>query len=338
MAALKSSKTLLLLLALFLIGAAGSAFADSAVPGTGVPGMERTYCAAEPGEIPLTSKIGEQEPLLPPAAGGSAAPQWSWRRAVTAEYAATALAIGGTLYVEKDNASGVRAKWTARNDLDEGVRDLLRLKGKSARQVASTASDALMWLMIAAPVADTTATLGLRDRRWDALWQTSVINLESFTFTSLASSLMQNLIARERPFVRNCVNGVCEAHQPNRSMPSGHVAFAFTGAGLICTHHKYQSLYGDPAADDAACATGLGLASVTGVLRLMSDRHYFTDVAAGTVIGLFSGFVLPRLLHYSWPVESRRGEKGEEPSLVQQVTLSPLLFDGGAGINCELTF
>ena len=93
--------------------------------------------------------------------------------------------------------------------------------------------------MIVAPVVDSFAILGLRDGRWDSLWQTSMLNAESFTFTSLVFSLMQNLIARERPFVRDCANGNCEFGLPNCCMPRGHAAFAFTGAGLICPHHDY---------------------------------------------------------------------------------------------------
>ena len=266
---------------------------------------------------------------------------WSWRRAGMADYIGSSIALAGTLYSESVYGNPVTARWTARNGFDEGVRDGLRLKSSSARDAANTASDVLMGVMISAPVVDTFATLGIRDGNWDATWQTEIVNLESFAFTGLASSVMGNIIRRERPFVRNCGNGNCAEEAPNRSMPSGHEAFAFTGAGLLCTHHAYQHLYADPDTERAACAISLGLAATTGVLRIMADRHYATDVAVGTLIGLFSGFELPRLLHYSWrsdaePVPGRPAR--QETSLVKQVIVAPRVLNGGAALKCDVIF
>jgi len=207
-------------------------------------------CLAGDGADPL---------LFAEAAGaGDAGSGWPWRRVGGADYLAVSLAAAGAIYVESEYGRP-EAKWQARNGFDESIRDALRLKGRQARQTAQTVGDVAMGVLIGAPVVDSLATLGIRDGRWDALWQTEMINLESFAFTSLVSAALQNLIAREKRFKRNCVNGRCEGDQENRSMPSGHVAFAFTGAGLLCSHHRYQSLYGDPATDRAVCATGAGL-------------------------------------------------------------------------------
>jgi membrane-associated phospholipid phosphatase len=271
---------------------------------------------------------------------GPATNGWPWRRASPAEYAGTALAVGATLYSEAVYGEPGRAGWAAHNGFDEGVRNALRLENRSGRDAANTAGDVLMGTLIAAPVLDTFLTLGVRDRRWDALWQTEMINLESFTFTGLVASVMENSIRREKPFVRNCGQGRCEDDDDhNRSMPSGHEAFAFTGAGLICTHHAFQSLYADPTAERAACATSLGLAAATGVLRVMADRHYATDVLAGSLVGLFSGFVLPRLLHYSRPAaaEPRAGTPGDG-AIIKQVIFSPELLGGGAALTCKVRF
>lgn len=264
---------------------------------------------------------------------------WSWRRATAMDYTAVSIAAVGTAYFEHENGKPSKPKWTSRNRFDESVRNTLRLENRDARDAAHTAGNVLMGVMIAAPVLEPLAVLGFRDSRWDELWQTEMINAEAFTFTSLVSSLMQNLTARQRPFVRNCVAGKCEGDLENRGMPSGHVAFAFTGAGLICNHHKYQPFYGDSAADSAACATGIGLATVEGVVRIMADRHYATDVAVGAVIGLFSGFVLPRLLTYSRPREAsvRKKTAGGDPG-IELMTLSPQVFSGGAGLTCDFRF
>ena len=152
---------------------------------------------------------------------------------------------------------------------------------------------------------------------------------------------MANTIRRARPFVRNCADGSCEAGTPNRSMPSGHEAFAFTGAGLLCTNHAYLPQYGDPDTERTACAVSLGLATATGVLRIMADRHYATDVMVGSLIGLFSGFGLPRLLHYSWQSGAGQGtgtaaRQGSSP--VKQVIVAPQVLNGGAALKCEVIF
>jgi hypothetical protein len=272
--------------------------------------------------------------------GGDRSPdkRWRWRRAFRADYLAIAVSAIGTLYVENEHGEP-DARWTARNDFDEGIRDALRLKSRSARDAANDAGTALMGLMLAAPILDSMATLGVRDSNWDAVWQTEVINAEALTFAGTVSSLLQNLIIpRERPFVRNCQAGKCEDSPLNRSMPSGHAAFAFTGAGLVCTHHEYQSLYGNPAADRAACFTGIGVAIADGLLRVVADRHYATDVIAGSAIGMFAGFILPRWLYYNRPQEgSGAADFGGGPVL-KQMMVRPLVFEDGGGVNYSFVF
>lgn len=293
--------------------------------------------------LELPARFGEPE-LLAKETGADAAGQperqehdWRWRRAGGMEYAVVSVAAVGTAYFEHENGRPTEADWTSRNEFDEEIRSALRLKSRSAREATDLAGHAIMGLMIAAPVLDSFATLGIRDGNWDAVWQNEMVNLESFTLTSLISSVTQNLLARERPFVRDCRDGDCESNLENRGFPSGHVAFAFTGAGLLCNHHRYQSLYNNPAADRAVCSAGIGLAVADGVLRLVADRHYATDVAAGTVLGLFSGFVLPRLLHYSHPVAAPEKKQGAKP-LIKQMRILPMLSESGTGLGCEFRF
>ncbi|MBU5611597.1 phosphatase PAP2 family protein [Geomonas azotofigens] len=263
-------------------------------------------------------------------------PTWHWRRAGALNYLGVAALGAGAIYVESAHGDP-DPKWKGTNGFDESVRDALRLRSQGAREVAHDVGDALMYGLIAAPVLDSFATLGIRDGAWDTLWQTEMVNLESFAFTSFVSSLVQNLVAREKPFVRNCRNGVCEGDQPNRSMPSGHVAFAFTGAGLVCNHHQYQGLYRDSDADRAACWAGMGLAAADGIARIMADRHYATDVVAGAAIGLFSGLLLPRLLHYN-RLDKPKPEQRTSNSVIKGFTFRPVLSPGSAGLACDMRY
>ena len=83
-----------------------------------------------------------------------------------------------------------------------------------------------------------------------------------------------------------------------RSFYSGHTAFTFATAGLICSHHLNLKLYGGGAPDIAACATGFAAAAATGTLRMVGDQHYATDVITGALVGTITGLGLPWLLHY----------------------------------------
>src|SRR6185369_8075255 len=98
---------------------------------------------------------------------------------------------------------------------------------------------------------------------------------------------------------------LCEKGKKFAGFPSGHAVSAFTAAGLSCVHHAHLPLYGGGLPDALACAAALTVASGVGVVRIMGDRHYVSDVIVGAAIGFLVGFGLPSLLHYrERPMES----------------------------------
>ncbi|HAR42479.1 MAG TPA: hypothetical protein DCS07_07580, partial [Bdellovibrionales bacterium] len=111
---------------------------------------------------------------------------------------------------------------------------------------------------------------------------------------------------------------------------------AFTAAGLICTSHSYLSLYDSKAADNAACLASLALASATGVMRIVSDNHYLSDVAAGTAVGLLAGFVLPRYLHFGF------SDKSKKTGMTRKGILTPAYVGddktAAPGLACHVWF
>ena len=66
------------------------------------------------------------------------------------------------------------------------------------------------------------------------------------------------------------------------SWPSGHTATAFVGATLL---HKEYGLTRSPWYSVA----GYGVATATGVMRVLNNRHWISDVLSGAGIGILSG-------------------------------------------------
>ena len=66
------------------------------------------------------------------------------------------------------------------------------------------------------------------------------------------------------------------------SWPSGHTATAFVGATLL---HKEYGLTRSPWWSVA----GYGVATATGVMRVLNNRHWISDIMSGAGIGIMSG-------------------------------------------------
>ena len=66
------------------------------------------------------------------------------------------------------------------------------------------------------------------------------------------------------------------------SWPSGHTATSFVGATIL---HKEYGLTRSPWYSVA----GYGVATATGIMRVLNNRHWVSDVLSGAGIGIFSG-------------------------------------------------
>jgi membrane-associated phospholipid phosphatase len=187
---------------------------------------------------------------------------------------------------------------------DQQSRNGFAAKSKAGRDRADSVSDVLWAASVGFTVLDFLLLPALRNGLPTAR-ETAVLTLEAYTFTSLVTSLSKNLVARERPDAAACAadpnySASCKSN-PSASFPSGHTAVAFTGAGLVCHGHLRLGLFGNRAADIAACGASLGIASGVGALRVNADRHYATDVLAGAALGFASGFLLPELVQFLRP-------------------------------------
>jgi membrane-associated phospholipid phosphatase len=189
---------------------------------------------------------------------------------------------------------------------DNAVRDALVLDSREGRDRAASYSDLPYLGMLAFPLLVDTAlvTWGIHGSG-DVALEMLAMNLEAYAVAGGIALTLQKL-GRVRPAEKGCrvdpgYSGKCDNQTAlNQSFMSGHTAIAFAGAGLTCAHHRHLPLYGGGLPDLAICVLGLTAASATGVLRIMSDDHYASDVLLGAGLGVLSGYLLPEWLHYGF--------------------------------------
>ncbi len=187
---------------------------------------------------------------------------------------------------------------------DNSVRGSFRASTRDGRDQASRFSDVGALLSISSPLLLDAGFFQWWNRgdRSGAL-RTTFITVESLLFTAFTSELTKRGIQRKRPIQSSCESGEvddsdCNTEDSTRSFFSGHTAMAFTGAGLVCRNHRSLNLVGENTTTDfVLCASALAVATTTGVLRIIADKHYSSDVLVGASIGFFSGYFLPVLFH-----------------------------------------
>lgn len=124
-----------------------------------------------------------------------------------------------------------------------------------------------------------------------------LIITEAVAVSTLLNQATKIAFARERPFVHAMPDEerikTALPSDNNVSFYSGHTALSFTlasAAGTVATLRGYRLM-------PLVWSTLMPLAAVTGYLRIAADRHYFTDVLTGAVIGSAVGVLLPLFFH-----------------------------------------
>lgn len=106
---------------------------------------------------------------------------------------------------------------------------------------------------------------GVRSR---SNWQQMLVStLVSFALMGIVVLSMKSLAGVLRPDSSDLL-----------SFPSGHTATAFTATGLLCKEYGYKSRW---------IASIIYLpAIITGLSRMLNNRHWLSDVLAGATIGI----------------------------------------------------
>jgi membrane-associated phospholipid phosphatase len=238
-----------------------------------------------------------------------------WPRFRTVEYGiAVALAIEYAL-IEFRARQPTEANFTGPWLFDKAVRNSLRLETREAREKISAISDVFPLATQAHALFDAIVVPLVTDRwNFDVAWQMTMMNAMAMGAVGVFNRTGHRYFARERPDATECRSDPsykenCDAGGKFASFPGGHASGAFLGAGMVCAHHAYLPLYGGGAPDVLACAVPVTASVATGVMRIMADRHYTTDVIVGSIGGFSGGFLLPTLLHYAYPTLMGKGSK-----------------------------
>lgn len=127
-------------------------------------------------------------------------------------------------------------------------------------------------------------------------WLTvAVMYTQSVLLTCGAKNTLKGLFDRNRPYMYAFdppEEGIADGDRLN-SFPSGHTAYAFNGA--VFTAVVFSEYFPDSPWKVPVIAGSFGAAVATGVLRMESGNHFFSDVVAGAVLGSLSGYLVPEL-------------------------------------------
>jgi membrane-associated phospholipid phosphatase len=241
--------------------------------------------------------------------------EWSddWPRVKWWEVvAALSLTVGDTEFEDRVPLPS-HATWTRPILFDTAARDLLRGRTAAVQTFASTSTD-IMYMggaLVPFVVDDYFAAASVHQNA-DVAWQLAAIDFQSFGIAGLVSLVAEHAVGRARPYTLSCnannqvldaqghVLQTCGTVNDFRSFYSGHATATATTAGLVCAHHQHLPLFGGGFADLAPCLLMIGVSATTGVLRLVYDEHWASDVMVGWADGFLSGYVLPSLMHFGF--------------------------------------
>lgn len=162
----------------------------------------------------------------------------------------------------------------------------------------------------------------IKNLKWKNALTIGIMYAEVYMLTRGLTKLTKHYCRRIRPFLYN--SGVDENFRIDyfqetstyQSFLSGHTSGAFASA--VFFSKMFTDIYGKSKWSTAIWIGSLSVAATTAYLRVVSGKHYPTDVLAGAALGSVIGYLVP-VLH-----------KNKSPKLS--------LFASGNTINLNYTF
>lgn len=113
----------------------------------------------------------------------------------------------------------------------------------------------------------------------------SLILLKSEILANGITQILKYTIQKQRP-----------SGNANESFPSGHTTQAFVSATFMHKEYGKKSIW--------YSVLAYSFATSTGAMRMLNDRHWFSDVLAGAAIGIFSTEMIYISYQYKWGKKS----------------------------------
>lgn len=158
-----------------------------------------------------------------------------------------------------------------------------------------------------------------------------MVHFESLSFAAGTIFGLQMVIRRARPNADECLDGDPSTECSDggmESFPGGHMTMATTVAALSCIHDTRLGMYDNEVAEWTTCGIATFGAVANLLSRLFVSKHYLSDQIAGIALGLFSGGLLPYLLH---PDLGKPRDDGGGAGIT--ATVAPRLGDGELGLQ-----
>lgn len=201
----------------------------------------------------------------------------------------------------KKQLAPAACRWCTTNPADASFRSLFQPKVDPSGSSTSDTVSNVTWASAVVLTLGTQALLAYRDGGLQGVPIDALLVFEAAFAAMAVNQTTKFLVGRERPFVHALPTADKAAtHDPadnNLSFFSGHATFTMSlavAAGTVTMLRGYRGAA-------AVWAVGVPLSLITGVLRLSADKHNFTDVAVGWLVGAGMGFAIPWFFHAAEP-------------------------------------
>lgn len=142
----------------------------------------------------------------------------------------------------------------------------------------------------------------------------------TFVDRSLIYVVSLSLAAASTAIIKNSTNVLRPDGSDYKSFPSMHATIAFASATFLHEEYKDQSIwYG---------IAGYSIATFTGVLRMLNNEHWMSDILVGAGIGILT----TKTMYWLYPVvKNSLGRKANKKDK-NNLTLVPYISPGHYGV------
>lgn len=105
----------------------------------------------------------------------------------------------------------------------------------------------------------------------------------------IIAEIIRFIFPRSRPFVDNNVNLLVSHNPSESSFPSGHASFFFALAAVVYFYNKKLGV------------AFFVFAFLISISRVFVGIHWPSDILAGAIVGIFSGWLIFKITKKKWP-------------------------------------